>query len=293
MQLSLVTVLCGDRLDFALVALVRTALAHLSAGERLIFHILIEGVSPGSLRRIVDDCQDDRLDLVFHPIGDVLTDFESPSPRGAIARLLMGEFLPRSLSRVIYLDLDVVILSSLRPLWETHLCGKALGCVADPFGRKLHEWWKVLERDARQSGHELSAQHTYFNSGVMLIDLDHWRRERTGERALLLLRQNRGLFRLFDQDVLNLLLQGQVLYLEPGWNLIEPIVNLWSWDYSLYSGLSPERSVLQPAIRHFAGSHKPWSELVRNSESRVFYEALRATSSYARAPRPAGAWWRQ
>ena len=51
--------------------------------------------------------------------------------RATFGRLMMGELLPDSLERVIYLDCDVLVLSSLRPLAEIDLHGKVLGAVED------------------------------------------------------------------------------------------------------------------------------------------------------------------
>mgnify|MGYP003205839749 CR=1 FL=1 len=59
-------------------------------------------------------------------------------------RCLLSSILPMSVSKVLYLDCDVLVLSSLYGLWETDLTGVALAGVPDSFTvnpvhcRRLH-----------------------------------------------------------------------------------------------------------------------------------------------------------
>ncbi len=49
----------------------------------------------------------------------------------AYARMLVPGILPHSASRLLYLDSDVVVIGSLRPLFETKLAGAIIGAVPD------------------------------------------------------------------------------------------------------------------------------------------------------------------
>ena len=42
-------------------------------------------------------------------------------------RLFMGDMLPESVERVLYLDCDTVVLQSLKHLWKEELEGKDCG----------------------------------------------------------------------------------------------------------------------------------------------------------------------
>ncbi len=125
---------------------------------------------------------------------------------GVYARLLIGDLLPAGWDRVIYLDSDTITRHPLTELWTIDLRGNLLGAVRDDY---VPTW--------RQLG--LNPGLPYFNSGVMVIDLDAWRRTRLGERAMRYLVEHRGQIRLFDQDALNAAAAGRWWQLDTVWNV--------------------------------------------------------------------------
>ena len=62
-------------------------------------------------------------------------------------------------SRALYLDSDIIVVGPLEELWATDLQGKTLGAVEIP-------------NSARPAQHGMPAGSLYFNSGVLLIDLE-------------------------------------------------------------------------------------------------------------------------
>jgi lipopolysaccharide biosynthesis glycosyltransferase len=84
--------------------------------------------------------------------------------RVAYARLLMGELLPPEIDRVIYLDCDLIIRGDLSDLWNVNLEGKTVVAVREVTD---YIWHSKLG---------LPPGAPYFNNGVMLIDLDRWRK---------------------------------------------------------------------------------------------------------------------
>ena len=86
-------------------------------------------------------------------------------------RLLIGELLPQRVGRVIYLDCDMLVCGEISTLWETPLGNSVLAAV----------------RDAGFTQHDtlgLDVSEPYFNAGMMLIDLDHWRRLEVGPQSI-------------------------------------------------------------------------------------------------------------
>lgn len=291
--LSAVSVLCGDHLDFAVAALVRAVVEQLEPGWELSYHLLIERVSPDTAERLQTRLATLPVRLHLHPVGDQLRDFaDSPIP-GAVTRLLLADYLPPTLDRVLYLDLDLLVEGSLLPLWQMELDGHPLAAVSDPFARRRFFWAARLAQDAQAAGLSRCPTEPYFNSGVMLIDLAQWRREQVGTRAIALLRAHPDGFPLEDQDALNLILQGRILALSPRWNLVEPITQLWDWDHQSYQAWPWADWLLSPAIRHFAGQIKPWSLLARRSIVLRYFSLVERAGFSDRAPVPHRRWWEQ
>lgn len=166
---------------------------------------------------------------------------------GVYARLLMGDLLPTDWHRTIYLDADTITRTHLTDLWTLDLQGAILAAVRDdyvptissPYG--LPTWHQL----------GLNPDLPYFNSGVMLVDLDAWRRHDIGELAAAYLRQTDDI-RLFDQDALNAVTAGR-------WQQLATVWNVTGYWRKPARRTGEHRTILDDArIRHFAGYGKPW-----------------------------------
>ena len=106
-------------------------------------------------------------------------------------RLLLPSILPPIINRALFIDSDIVINGSLRELWETPLGGHSLAAVTD---RNL---------DMQRERLEMDADSPYFNAGMMLIDLEAWRRANVLERGMAYAIENRDKLNNWDQDAVS------------------------------------------------------------------------------------------
>lgn len=94
----------------------------------------------------------------------------------AYYRILAPQILLRKgISRVLYLDVDILVQTDITPLYESHLGTNIVGAIIDP-GQAL-----ALPRlgvSPEKSG------NIYFNSGVMLIDTFRWEENQISELTL-------------------------------------------------------------------------------------------------------------
>ncbi|MBB5753989.1 glycosyltransferase [Prosthecomicrobium pneumaticum] len=213
------------------------SLARAAGGTRVV--VLAVGLSHAEEATI--RAHADRLGLSvelipFDPDRVADTPLRSPHlSRAAYARLFLPDLLPDR-KRVLWLDADTIVLSDLRPLWEVDLGGRLVAAVPDDF---------IL-------GHELAATGCrpgdYVNSGVMVMDLEAWRRSGAARRALAMLAD--PTHNAEDQSIINGILRGEVHRLGRCWNFH---VNRFH-EYPRH--LRPRA----PAIVHFCGQAKPWRE---------------------------------
>jgi lipopolysaccharide biosynthesis glycosyltransferase len=113
----------------------------------------------------------------------------------------------------------------------------------------------------------------YFNAGVLLIDLDQWRRARISERALEHLAQHpRTMFG--EQDALNVACDGLWKKLDQRWNFQDHHRTKIT-DLSLAE---------RPIIVHFVTSMKPWkpSSISVNAS---LYDSFRGRTCFAKSRR--------
>lgn len=126
-------------------------------------------------------------------------------------RCLLSSILPLSVSKVLYLDCDVLVLSSLYGLWETDLTGVALAGVPDSFTvnpvhcRRLH----------------YASSYNYFNGGVLLLNLEYWRAHGVERLCAEHYRIYPDRIVYNDQDLLNSLLHERKRLLDMKWNVQE------------------------------------------------------------------------
>lgn len=125
------------------------------------------------------------------------------------ARLLLPEMMAGEDDRLLYLDCDMLVLSSLRPLATLDMDGHALAAVRE-FDQRLHP-----ANDGRLPH---PADIPYFNAGLLLIDLGAWERQDLTQATFDFVEKNQGRLRFAEQDALNCVLAGRWKELDPAWN---------------------------------------------------------------------------
>jgi len=183
------------------------------------------------------------------------------------ARLLGPDLLKDRCERILYLDSDIVVQRSLRPLLELPFDDYVAAAVPDQPGNESMRTYRVEALKIRDPDH-------YMNSGVLLINADAWNRGGYTEKAFDFIADFKGSsFRYLDQDVANSILQNE-------W---KPLPRVWNF---FRHGDEPEFSLDQYSdanIVHFASGMKPW---VRNSRhpARELYLSYRKLTPFADKP---------
>ena len=175
-----------------------------------------------------------------------------PAPLAAILRLLMGSCLPESLTRVLYLDADILVRGDVGPLWAQGLDGHIVGAVQDSYIQCRPDAAPFPAGGDR-------AERPYFNSGVMLVDLAAWRGAQVEQQCLEALAKFPAGTKWLDQQVLNLCLAGRWKALPPIWNRQFSLDLFPDWRCSPYSAAEFEQARRAPVVLHFCSSTKPWA----------------------------------
>lgn len=108
-----------------------------------------------------------------------------PGPPATYFRLLAGELLPSHVTKAIYLDAGVLVIGDLSVLWKMDLKGSLALAVPDAYAKAFH--LRRLSRVAFSEKLLLNLQTPYFNAGVIVMDVEGWRKADVGERAIRLL----------------------------------------------------------------------------------------------------------
>ena len=124
------------------------------------------------------------------------------------ARLFVASDLPGGLERVLYLDCDIIFCQSVSLLWDLDMNGKTIAALNDAFSRQY------------RANINLEPEDVMFNSGVMLIDLNCWKRQKVEERLLKFIAMKQGRIQQGDQGALNAVLSHDVYCFNPRFNSV-------------------------------------------------------------------------
>jgi lipopolysaccharide biosynthesis glycosyltransferase len=191
-------------------------------------------------------------------------------------RLFMDNLIPAMISRVIYLDSDILINGPLDELWAVDLQDCTIAAVSDANVSSSPSLREELEQKLK-----LAPTSTYFNSGVLLIDLSRWRDARLGERALDFAINHPDLNPHWDQSALNHVVNGQFKALTKDWNFQTGHLR---WAANRKCTLDSLREVNAAKIIHFVGFLKPWLYRTNHPMKWLYWEYLRETEWHDYCP---------
>jgi lipopolysaccharide biosynthesis glycosyltransferase len=194
------------------------------------------------------------------------------APPAACFRLLAGSSLPAEVAKVIYLDADLLIGRDIAVLWEQSMQGMIVLAVQDSYIQRL-----PAGRD--RAGAPAQGPRPYFNSGVMVIDLQAWRMAGIERRCLDEGSRLPGRLKWLDQHVLNTCLAGRWGKLPPVWNRQFSLDLFPDWRCSPYDEAEFHEARNGAAIIHFCTRTKPWHPYCDHPRQDVlaYRAALRGT----------------
>ena len=228
-----------------------TSVAVNNPGENVEVYLMHSGIPAEGLDRVKGQCRAAgytlfpvRVDPAFFQDAPVTKRY----PQEMYYRLLAPHLLPENLHRILYLDPDILVINPLRPLWEMDLQGKLFAAAA-------HTGMTDIANSVNRL--RLGTDSDYYNSGVLLMDLDAGRKEIVPQEVFAFSAEHRANLLLPDQDILNAMYSERVLPLDDA---------VWNYDarnYNSYllrsSGKADTDWVMaNTVVLHFCGRAKPW-----------------------------------
>lgn len=195
-----------------------------------------------------------RVELHFLPIDERMFDgFPETNryPKQIYYRLAAPLLLPEELDRILYLDVDLVVINSLRELYHTDFEGNyyvACSHVGSSLTR-LNQLRLGIQEDV-----------PYINTGVMVMNLPLLRQNLSLEQIRLTAMEKMRSFILPDQDILTVMHGEHIKLVDTmRYNLSDRLIRLNNADPR------NEKIDLQwvrdhAAILHFYGKNKPWKK---------------------------------
>jgi lipopolysaccharide biosynthesis glycosyltransferase len=258
-------VVCGadDNYAMPLAVTLYSALVNLEKGCTLYLYIIDGGITEKSKKRLQRVLDVEHVDL--HLKWVLPQDLPSLShiktlgwvTEAAYLRLLVPDVVPEQFNKAIYLDSDLLIKANLRYLWNQEMGGYALLASTDFGIPTVSSCLGIIKY--KEMG--FAPEMPYFNSGVLVMNLQRWREEKISEKVMQYFVEYEEYIQMGDQEGLNAILANDWGKLNPKWNVISNILSYEQWENSAFKeDIRPvkEELIHKPYIFHFAGIAKPW-----------------------------------
>ncbi len=161
----------------------------------------------------------------------------------AYYRLKLPDLIPEA-EKIVYLDADIIVRRSLKPLFKIELSDNYLAAVENP-GFERHNALGMSEGSP------------YFNSGVLILNAKKIREENLIKDILDYAIKYKDHLLYADQDILNGFFENKWLALNPEWN-VQTKFYYPNFSSNLYSEGLISSALADPAIVHFTTISKPW-----------------------------------
>ena len=235
------------------------------------FHLLANGIDDRTIEQLRHHIPLHRGELHTYDIQDLKHRLKINVPNtiaiSSYARLFLGSILPLTLSKVLYLDCDVVVVNSIEKLWEMDMCDNYVAGVLD-----------TLPNATSKVKVGLSPSDPYINAGVLLINLDLWRKDRLEQLFMDFLMSHNGNVHHHDQGIINGVCKGHIAIISPIYNCTS---NYYSHPYKLlertnhpfYSEQAYDEAVQRPTILHFTEGfyNRPWIANSKHPKAALYH----------------------
>lgn len=236
-------------------------------------YLIHSGISNEKLDALENDLA--KFSYKFFPIkasDDLFSSAKTTDryPKEMYFRLLAGKLLPENLSKILYIDPDILVINSLINLWNIDISDYL-------FAAASHTGKTDMANNVNKI--RLGTDTDYYNSGLLLINLDKARKEIVAEEIFSYADENYKNLLLPDQDILNALYGDRVLPLD------DAVYNYDARNYSSYLLRSKGEEDLEwvmenTVILHFCGRDKPWKKNHRTKFTALYRHYMRLSERY-------------
>ena len=168
-------------------------------------------------------------------------------------RMIAQFILPENLDRILWIDIDIVCLENIKQFYYQDFDNKSMIVCADSmYGEQM------LVEHKENLG--IKPDTKYFNSGVLILNLDKMRKKYTMEEIMETSIKYKDKLKYPDQDILNILYEGDVKYTGKRYN------------YQLIFRDDIEKGDEgKIALLHYTSAEKPWRFKAINKASKYYW----------------------
>lgn len=255
-------VVCDNHLVVMLAVLLKSIEIYHKNENPIDIFIINDGLYKSNVDKINNTISSKNIKIIWKnmkeaiPNGIRLPVDKTSFPVCAYARICTPHFLPSEVKKAIYLDVDMILLRDIQELWNTDINNQVIAAVIDRSEKVSSPWGGI--KNYKELG--MDPETKYFNSGLLVIDLEKWRQMNATQLVINAVTDNYEFVSFADQYGLNIVFANNWFPLNPKWN-----------SYS-------QNDDSDPFLIHFTGMKPLFKGYSFNNEYKsIFYNILNLT----------------
>lgn len=257
---------CNDRyVKYVSVTMISILENH--AGSNIHFYLICNDISEKSRRYIDQIGAIYRFEISYLSVNNeqfsgIKKSFTPHVTDETNFRYFIADLIP-DVDKLLFLDGDLVVNGSLEELYHINLENYLVAVAKDPLDRGLQWWFEKFN---------IPRKYPYLNTGVFLVNMKEWRKQRLGKKLLDTAHHYGNDFWFPDQDAINVLCYDKNFLIGQKYNFCPEL----HWD-NLDDRARAEK---QAVVYHWAGPQKPWIS-TEYKYADIFWKYARLTPFYA------------
>lgn len=253
---------CDNHLAVMLAVLLKSIERTYEGNDIIDIYIVNDGLYKRNVKKINQTVSSDKIKIHWKTMKEAVpNDIQLPKDRStlpicAYIRVCAPYFLPREIKKAIYLDVDMVLMKDICHLWNIDIGNYVIGAAVDRADKVSTPWGGIPNYEALG----IPAESNYFNSGLLIMNLEAWRAMGATQLVINAIRDNYEFVTFSDQYGLNVVFANNWFQLDSNWNRY------------------PQNSYENPFLIHFTGMKPIFKSYNFNPEyKRIFYDILKMT----------------
>lgn len=262
----------------------KSIMMNTSAQNQYEFYVFHTDITPDNQKQIQNDLQADNRKIIFVNVCSKVAGYRLQAKEHITTetfyRFLILDIL-KDYEKVVYLDCDMIIQRDVAELYHTEMGTNLIAAVCDPDFVGQYNGADPETRKYCDTVLKLQDPYRYFQAGVLVLNVKELRNV-TDVKTLFEM-SDTGIYKYSDQDILNVICEGYVTYLDMSWNTLTDC-NGYRWHSVIRRGPydlldAYEEARRHPYIIHYAGFQKPWMQ-PKEDMAKHFWKVARTTPYY-------------
>ncbi|MBD3614985.1 MAG: hypothetical protein HUJ22_00330 [Gracilimonas sp.] len=236
--------------------------------EDLTVYLFSKNITDTSIQQLSDIANEYGRKFVNIPLSTILYDLNVKETERHIITVYAKLFFSRidEIEKIIYLDSDTIVNSSLREMWSIDLRNNLVAGV-ETFSVKVKNELGLTKGDK------------FINDGVVVLNLKKLRSENMEQNFLQFINQYKGAPPFLSEGTINVVCKGQIKTIHPKFNLMSGLLTIQNRSYyksenlgGYYNDATINEAIRNPVVIHYLAAffNRPWDKNCRHPLKNIY-----------------------